>query len=301
MEEENKKKNKPKIQERFRTIVQAIAFAFTNGYVNGWAKGKIYTGNVKKFCIPGLNCYSCPGAIAACPIGALQAVLDSGTYHYSLYVLGFIGMVGMFFGRFICAWFCPFGLIQDLLHKIPLFHKKKSLPGHRYLKYLKYVILVVFVILLPMTILSSGTGKPWFCEYICPSGTLVGGIPLMIANESLRAQIGWRFGLKLVILGLIIVGAIKFYRPFCKYLCPLGALYSLANPFSLYRLKIDKDKCVGCGACSKVCKMDVDVMNHPNSMECIRCGKCKATCPKGAITSTFEDLERRITKEKKEA
>ena len=295
--EEKKKVSPLKKHDRFRTIIQAIAFAFTNGYVNGWAKGKIYTGDVKRFCIPGMNCYSCPGAIAACPIGSLQAVLDSGTYHYSLYVLGFIGMVGMFFGRFICAWLCPFGLIQDLLHKIPVFKKKNSLPGHKYLKYLKYVILVVFVILLPMTVLSSGTGKPWFCEYICPSGTLLGGIPLMLANESLRAQIGWRFFMKLGILLLILVGAVKFYRPFCKYLCPLGALYSLANPFSLYRLKVDENKCIDCGACGRACKMDVDVRHNPNSLECIRCGNCKTVCPKGAITSTFEELEHKITKE----
>ena len=291
---------KKKKQSRFRLIVQAIAFAFTNGYVNGWVNGRIYQGNAKKICVPGLNCYSCPGALYACPIGALQSVLDSGTMHFSLYVLGFIGSIGAFFGRAICGWVCPFGFIQDLLHRIPLFKKVKNLPGHNVLKCLKYVVLVVFVIALPMLVTdSAGAGSPWFCEYICPSGTLLGGIPLAIANENIRATIGWRFYFKLAILIIIIVSAIKAYRPFCKYLCPLGALYSLANPISLYRLQVDEDKCVKCGACQKACGMDIKVWEQPNSPECIRCGKCKAACPTCAISSTFEQAERKLTKEAK--
>ena len=288
---------KKKKQGRFRLLVQAIAFAFTNGYVNGWVHGRIYQGSNKKICVPGLNCYSCPGALYACPIGALQAVLGSGQLKVSLYVLGFIGTVGAFCGRAICGWICPFGFIQDLLHKIPLFKKIKNLPGHKVLNYLKYVILVVFVIALPMLVTDAGgVGSPWFCEYICPSGTLLGGIPLAIANANIRATIGWRFYFKLALLILIVVLSIKSYRPFCKYICPLGALYSLANPISLYRLKVDESKCVKCGACQKACGMDIKVWEKPNSPECIRCGKCKAACPTCAISSTFEDVEKKLIK-----
>ena len=280
---------------RFRMITQAVSFAFTNGYVNGWVHGKIYTGPNKKMCLPGLNCYSCPGAISACPIGALQAVLGSPGYRFSLYVLGFIGMCGMLLGRFICGWICPFGFIQDLLHKIPLFRKTKNLPGHKKLIYLKYAVLLGMVILLPMTVRNSaGMGSPWFCEYLCPSGTLLGGIPLVIANETVRAEIRWRFFLKLGILLFVLLAAVKSYRPFCKYLCPLGALYSLANPVSLFRLTVDREKCVQCGACRKACGMDVKVWQTPNSPECIRCGKCKAVCPTGAIETTFDRMEKRI-------
>lgn len=283
---------------RFRTLIQAICFAFSNGYVNGWVRGKIYTGDAKKICLPGLNCYSCPGAVFACPIGSLQAVLCARGYKFSLYVLGFVGMIGVFFGRAVCGWFCPFGFIQDLLYKIPFVKKNKNLPGHKVLKYLKYVVLTIFVILLPLLVRgASGTGVPWFCEYICPDGTLLGGIPLSIANSEVRAAIGWRFFLKLGILLAVIMGAIISYRPFCKYLCPLGALYSLANPISLYRYEINKDKCVNCGLCQKVCDMDIRVNETPNSPECIRCGKCKSVCPKGAITSTFDRIEDKITRE----
>ena len=285
---------------RFRMITQAVSFAFTNGYVNGWVHGKIYTGPNKKMCLPGLNCYSCPGAISACPIGALQAVLGSPGYRFSLYVLGFIGMCGMLLGRFICGWICPFGFIQDLLHKIPLFRKTKNLPGHKKIIYLKYAVLLGMVILLPMTVRNSaGMGSPWFCEYLCPSGTLLGGIPLVIANETVRAEIRWRFFLKLGILLAVLLAAVKSYRPFCKYLCPLGALYSLANPVSLFRLTVDREKCVQCGACRKACGMDVKVWQTPNSPECIRCGKCKAVCPTGAIETTFDRMEKRIIEREK--
>ncbi len=287
-----KKKN-----SNLRHWFQAASVALSNGYAYGWANGKIFTGSNKQFCLPGLNCYSCPGAVAACPIGSLQAVLDSGTYKFSLYVFGIIGFLGMIFGRFICGWMCPFGFFQDLLYKIPFFKKVKNLPGHKYAIYLKYVILLVFVIILPMTILNAGgVGQPWFCEYICPSGLLLGGIPLTASNPNLAAQIGPRFIWKLAILILVIVLSIISYRPFCKYVCPLGALYGFCNPVASHRMRVDKEKCVSCGMCQKACGMDIKVWQNPNSMECIRCGKCRQACPTGAITTTWGDWKRGMTK-----
>ena len=195
------------------------------------------------------------------------------------------------FGRLICGWMCPFGFVQDMLNKVPFGHKRKNLPGHKYLKYLKYVILVVFVLILPQAVVNAaGVGKPWFCEYICPSGTLLGGIPLVIANSGLRSAAAWRFAWKVILLVIIVVLSMFFYRPFCKYLCPLGAIYSLFNPISFYRFKIDESACVKCGECQKACGMDIKVWETPNSLECIRCGKCKNACPQGAITSTFDRI-----------
>ena len=275
-----------RLRKNLRLMVQACWTALTNGYVYGYLEGKIYKGQAKNICVPGLNCYSCPGAFGACPIGALQAVLDSSTFKVSCYVLGFLMMFGSLFGRFICGWLCPFGLVQDLVHKIPLFKKlkRKNLPGHKYLIYLKYVILVLFVIILPSVIKdATGAGSPWFCEYICPSGTLMGGIPLVIANTGLRTAIGGRFFWKVALLCACLICDLIVYRPFCKYICPLGAIYGLFNPISLYRFEIDKAACVKCGACQNACKMDIKVYEEPNSRECIRCGECKKACPKGAI------------------
>ena len=280
--------DKRKKQSRTRTWFQAAWFAVTNGYLRGYTSGKIFVGNTKAVCVPGLNCYSCPGALGSCPIGSLQAVLDSRNYKISLYVFGLLTAFGVLFGRLVCGWMCPFGLVQDLLYKIKTKFKKKNLPGHQYLRYLRFVVLIVFVILLPACLTdASGTGKPTFCEFICPSGMLLGGIPLTIVNEGFRAAVGIRFWWKFAILVVIAIGSIFWFRPFCKYLCPLGAIYGLFNPISTYRLEIDHDKCIRCGACQKACGMDIRTFETPNSMDCIRCGACIAACPKEAISSTW--------------
>jgi len=282
---------KVRFSERIRLVCQAISFAFHNGYIKGWTKGTIYSGINKSYCVPGLNCYSCPGAIGACPIGSLQAVLGSGIQHYSLYVLGFIGAIGVLCGRFVCGWLCPFGLVQDLLYRIPLFKKRKNLPGHKYLRFLRFIILALFVVLLPMIVVNKvGVGSPWFCEYICPSGTLLGGIPLIISNPAMRSSIGFRFAWKLLLLIVTLILSIKFFRPFCKYVCPLGALYGCGNCVSVYRLKVDKEKCVKCGECQKVCGMDIKVWEKQNSIDCIRCGRCKEACPTCAISSSIDNV-----------
>ncbi len=284
----DKNLNASQKQSIIRTWFQAAFFVVTNGYVRGFSKGRIFVGNTKAMCLPGLNCYSCPGALAACPMGALQAVLGDVGYRVSLYVFGILAAMGVIFGRLICGWMCPFGLVQDLLHKIPFMKKIKNLPGHKYLKNLRYVILVVFPILLVSLVTDkTGTGSPWFCEWLCPSGMLLGGIPLITVNAGLREAIGGRFVWKLLILVAIILASIKSYRPFCKYLCPLGAIYGFFNPISSYRLVVDTDKCVSCGKCQKACGMDIKTYENPNSMDCIRCGSCISACPEGAISSTW--------------
>ncbi|MCH3913936.1 MAG: 4Fe-4S binding protein [Acidaminococcaceae bacterium] len=286
-------------QSTFRHLFQAAWFALTNGYGKGFATGKIYQGPTKVLCVPGLNCYSCPGALGSCPIGSLQAVLDSSKFTFSCYVLGMLMIFGSFFGRVVCGWLCPFGFVQDLVYKIPVFKKIKNLPGHKKLKILPYFILLIFVVLLPSLVVDvMGTGSPWFCEYICPSGTLLAGIPLVIMNGSLRMAAGLRFLWKVSVLVLLLVLAIKIYRPFCKYLCPLGAIYGCFNGVGFYRFKVDEGKCIKCKACQRVCGMDIKVWKNPNSAECIRCGACKDVCPTHAISSTLEQLRRKDERKK---
>ncbi len=282
-----------KIKSHIRLWVQIVFTALTNGYLLGFTKGQIYQGSSKKLCVPGLNCYSCPGAIGSCPIGSLQAVIGSRNYKFSFYVIGFLMIIGSFMGRFVCGWLCPFGLFQDLLHKIPLVKKIRKVPFDKYLRYLKYIILGIFVIGLPLLLAdSNGFSDPWFCKVICPAGTLMGGIPLVSANPFLREAIGFLFSWKMGFLLFIIVLSTMVYRPFCRYLCPLGAIYGLFNHFSLYRYEIDQDKCTKCGLCQRACEMDIPVQKTPNSAECIRCGKCMKACPHQAIHSTFSKKEK---------
>ena len=232
-------------------------------------EGKIFQGKWKQFCNPGLNCYSCPAASFACPIGALQAVNGSMNFNFSFYVVGILLAFGVLLGRFICGWLCPFGLLQEFIHKLP--SPKLKLP--KIFTYIKYIILIVFVILLPIVATNyMGMGKPAFCQYICPAGTLEGGISLLSTHPELRQTIGGLFFLKIFILILTMIGCILIYRFFCKILCPLGAIYGLMNKISIYHLEIDKHKCVNCGKCKNICKMEVDPIKASNSAECIRCG-----------------------------
>lgn len=266
-----------------RLFVQILYTIITNGYVYGYLNGKIYKGPLKYACVPGLNCYSCPGAVASCPLGALQAALNQKGFQIPFAALGFFFVFGSIFGRFVCGWLCPFGLLQDLLHKIPLFRKRKQLPHHSILKYGKYVVLVGLV-LIGSSVLFTGFAKvPAFCKYLCPSGTFMGAIPLLSANEQLRSQIGGLFYWKLGVLISLLILSVKIYRPFCQYLCPLGAIYGWFNRFSLVQIRWNKEECTSCMACQKACPVNLPPEKISVSSECIKCGKCIGACHSGCL------------------
>lgn len=273
-----------KLSQRIRMWVAICFTAITNGYLSGFAQGQIYGGPIKMACVPGLNCYACPGALGSCPIGALQNSLASFRHRPSLTVIGFLLAFGAICGRFVCGWLCPIGLFQDLMFKIKTRRKYKVLPGHRWLRHFKYLILAVMVVLLPLLVLNIvGLGQPWFCKYVCPSGVIMGGWPLSISNPMIRDAVGLLFSWKSFLAVAMLVGGIFLYRPFCKYICPLGAIYGLFNRIALFRLFVDRERCIDCGACERVCPMDIKVRRNPNSVECIRCGRCVAICPTDAI------------------
>ncbi len=271
---------------RFRGFIQAAATLVTNIHLPNFAKGGIYQGTGKTVCVPGLNCYSCPAASGACPIGSFQAVVGSSKFNFSYYVTGTLILLGVLLGRFVCGFLCPFGWLQELLHKIP--GKKISTKKLKPLTYIKYVVLLFAVVLLPVLVVNDvGMGDPFFCKYICPQGVLEGAIPLAIANAGIRSALGHLFTWKLAVLIAVVVLSVLFYRPFCKWICPLGAFYALMNRVSLLGIRVDACKCVSCGKCSKVCQMDVDVVRAPNHVECIRCGKCIGACPVDAISYRY--------------
>ena len=257
--------------------IQAVAALIQNANFDGFFTGRIYTGPAKKVCVPGLNCYSCPGAIGACPIGSLQNFLSGLKFRFPYYVLGLLIFFGALLGRIVCGFLCPFGFLQDLLYLIP-FYKKNQFKADKFLRYLKYAVLLILVILLPISLSLT----PAFCKYLCPSGTIAGIIEY-IKQPIIRSQFGWLFNWKLILLGIILISSLIVYRSFCKYLCPLGAFYGFFNRVSLVRMHLDESKCVHCSACAHACKMNVDPSKKPNSMECIRCGDCVRACPGKAL------------------
>ncbi len=263
-----------------RKIVQLYAAVLFNINFKGFITGNIYKGDTKKVCLPGLNCYSCPGAVGACPLGSLQGSFsaDRSTLYY---VCGILVLYGLLLGRMICGWLCPFGLIQELLYKIKTPKLKKS-KVTRVLSYLKYVILVFFVFIVPIMYAFRDTPLPTFCKYICPAGTLEGGIGLLSnkVNESYFAMLGPLFTWKFLLMISFIVGCVFVFRLFCRFICPLGALYGFFNKFSFFGVKVQESKCTNCNLCVAHCKMDI---KKPGDHECISCGECIKVCPTKAI------------------
>ena len=280
---------------KIRFWSQAAATLGSNAYLVGLKTGNLYTGVLKHGCVPTLNCYSCPAALFACPIGAMQVTvagaggLDLTALHtigarlaaistsLPLLVIGFLALIGGIVGRAACGWICPFGWFQELLNRIP----SPKFNGPQVLKYLKYVILIVFVFLLPAFWLDEyDGGEPSFCKYICPAGTLEGGLPLAYLQPGLRSQLGWLFTWKATLLALLIAAAVFIRRPFCRWVCPLGAFYGPFNKVSLYRIEFEKEGCIECGACSRKCPVSLDVPRQVDQAECLRCLECRDACPK---------------------
>ena len=270
------------LDKRIRLAIQGLAALIQNADLKGFLTGQISQSPTKAFCVPGLNCYSCPGAVGACPIGSLQNSLSGMSFRFPYYVLGLLIFFGAFLGRAVCGFLCPFGLLQDLINKIPFPKKIRTFKADRGLRRIKYVVLLVLVIGVPSFVKLT----PAFCKYLCPSGTL-SGILLALGDSRLFAVVGSTFFWKLSVLIACVILSMMIFRPFCKYLCPLGAFYAPFNKVALVSMSCDKTACVSCGACAAVCDMGVDPSAAPNDTECIRCGACIKECPAKALSYEF--------------
>ena len=266
-----------------RTLVQTLVALGTNAYLLFPFGSVIYQGPLKAVCHPGLNCYSCPAALLSCPVGAVQNFIASLRFsvpgalpHMGTMVVGYLGFIGTLVGRLPCGWICPFGFIQDLLHKVPTPRKFGVWPP---LRFVKYGVLVVLVLILPFVLVDvHGLGQPWFCKLLCPAGTLEGALPLIFLKPSLWANLGFYFWNKVTILTIIVILAIFISRPFCRMLCPLGAFYSLFTRMTLVQLEFTEGNCVQCESCVRYCPTGVAPYKDPNSRECIMCLKCLDAC-----------------------
>ncbi len=264
-----------------RRLIQVYAALLHNAHLKGFIEGEIYTGQLKNVCMPGFNCYSCPGAVGACPLGALQNALASSGARAPYFVLGILMLWGLILGRTICGWLCPLGLLQELLHKLPTPKLKKSRVT-RALSYVKYGILAIFVIAIPLLYSVQSYPVPAFCKYICPAGTFEGAVGLLSnpVNADKFSMLGILFTRKFIILVAIAAACIFIYRAFCRFLCPLGAIYGLFAKVSLLGVQVVPAQCTDCGRCVTHCPMDI---RHVSDHECIQCGKCIDVCPTKAI------------------
>ena len=238
---------------RFRSFFQIGSLLFYNSnYLFSY-----------EYCpVPGLNCYACPVAGGACPLGSLQHFMVLRRIPF--FLLGFFLFIGALAGRMACGWICPIGWLQELMYKVNV---KKITVNFQPLRYLKYLVLLSLVLIIPFL-----SGEPWFSK-LCFVGTIQGGIPLIIMEPGLRDLIATLFYLKLGITAVTLAAFLFIKRPFCRFLCPLGAIYSLFNPVSYARLEV-AGSCNKCDKCREVCPVDINVYEEPNSPECIRCLEC---------------------------
>ncbi len=199
-------------------------------------------------------------ATAAAVAGFLISVLGSG------FCIG--PLSGAVLGLVVAI--VGFGLVV-LLDRVA----KASLPS----TYLKFWFLILVVV-----VVAYKTGQPWFCQ-LCPAGTLGAGIPLVLWDpvNALQGLVGWLFWVKVAILLVLLVAAIAVKRPFCRLICPIGAIYSVFNKASLLRMEFDEDTCTHCRICRKVCPMNIEPCENPNQLECIRCFECVWNCPKKSL------------------
>lgn len=233
---------------------------------------------VKWLCNPVLSCHSCVLAWFACPIGVF--VHYGGWQLFPYLALGTLLVLGALVGRLLCGWVCPFGLVQDLLYRIP--SPKFHMPA--WADYIKYLVLGLTVILFPYlygeeTLLS-------FCRF-CPASALQITIPNLI-NGSMT-EVSVMTVAKLAVLALVLILAVLSTRSFCKVLCPIGAIMAPLNYISVWRMKSPTHHCVKCGRCDTVCPQDggpmariADGKPSNRAAECIVCHDCQKVCPRPA-------------------
>ena len=225
------------------------------------ASNTIVEETTKSVCVPGLNCYSCPGSTGACPMGSIQHFI--AVHQVPWFAAGSMLAISTVIGRMPCGMLCPFGFLQDLLYKIRTVKLKLPHWTH-YIKFLSLVIVAGVVVYL--------TNETWFCK-LCPAGIFGAGIPQILLDPQLMRILGWLFAVKAGILGLTLVFSIFTKRPFCR-VCALGAIFSLGNKISFLRLRVDTEKCNQCDMCLRVCPMELKPYENPQSSACIRCLEC---------------------------
>ena len=308
MTDSNRRGFWPRLWQR-RPWVQIASLVLTNSW---WTREV-----TKGFPCLALNCYACPLAVTACPIGSIQHFV--ALRQVPLYVLGVLGLAGALGGRFACGWLCPFGWLQEQIFKLPVIKwavkprararwwalllvsvpyaagawaiqfyttsSATSLGLYLVAGFALYALLGasrIFAVIGLVLLLPFFTGEPWFSK-LCPAGMLEAGIPQVLIEPTLRSLVGSFYWLKVSILVLFLAWMAVTRRPFCRWICPLGALWSPFNRVSTLRVVVDQETCIRCNRCQHVCPVDIRIYEDANSEACIRCMQCVNECPVSCI------------------
>lgn len=246
---------------------------------------------------PFLNCQYCEMASGACPVGVAQTSVTSGRVPFQ--AAGIVTAAGALSGRWICGWFCPFGLFLDICERGA---KRGPVRLPRALRWGKFVVLGLVLVGAALLGLWGVNGLSWFCATICPAGSLYGLIPYYATTAAApfsQTVVGfdpanpghWLVWGHLLFFVLFLVVTFRVAaRFFCSALCPLGAALGLFSKVSAVRVAHVDSLCDGCGACVRVCPMGIDLAHADflTASDCIQCTRCVKVCPTGARLWSFQ-------------
>lgn len=227
--------------------------------------------------IPGLfeGEFAAVGNIVSC---IYKGNISWESVKYSVWMLLATVPATVLVGRFFCGFFCSFGAVQDLLwlgsHRLrALFPGKRNLKkADRIFRFAKYAVLFYFIIFIWSGVTAVKTAGPWqvFGQYV--SFGHWPGLKLLLSVGG-------------VLLLLIFIGSLFVQRFFCRYFCPMGAIYSLISQTSFLKIDKPRKECGKCHLCTSKCTMGMDLTKKDRIAggECISCQKCVSWCPKGNV------------------
>lgn len=225
--------------------------------------------------IPGLfeGEFAAVGSIVSC---IYKGNISWESVKYSVWMLVATVPATVLVGRFFCGFFCSFGAVQDLLwlgsHRLrALFPGKRNLKkADRIFRFAKYAVLFYFIIFVWSGVTAVKTAGPWqvFGQYVS-FGHWPGLKPLLSVGG--------------ILLLVIFIGLLFVQRFFCRYFCPMGAIYSLISRASFLKIDKPREGCGKCRLCTSKCSMGMDLTKKDRVAggECISCQKCVSWCPKG--------------------
>ena len=234
---------------------------------------------LKWLCPQIMWCHACPASVVACPIGAIGYYISFALF--PIFAVGLLLAIAALVGRLLCGWVCPFGFLQDLLHKIPI--RKFELPA--WTSKIKYVILIVTVF--GAAAFLGQKSVLYFCR-TCPVATFSAIVPKITQGTfEITSLVQFRLGL----LAALIVLCVMVSRAFCRLICPVAALVAPFNEIAATAVRVDGETCVTCGVCRKVCPMGLEPTKLPGGedsdfttrSECINCIECVGKCPKDSL------------------
>jgi len=191
--------------------------------------------------------------------------------------------ITIFLGRFFCGWMCTFGALSDFITRISdkVIKKKWKLSERTdaWMKYIKYAVLVgVIIAVWSFNVTLFNSASPWDAFGMLATVGKMPDLSFVITNLT----IGF------VILVGIIIASLFIERFFCRYLCPLGAIFAITSKLKITKIKKPSEHCGKCRICTNSCPMGIPLykMDVVNSGECIDCMKCITACPRGNATFT---------------